>query len=782
MKSKFIFLSLAMVFMVNLGFAQTIETVGVGNYNVANSTLTFTNIDNIDHVVVEAIFKATSQGMVPNGPVAFSDADESYTVDAQPVEFLYTKNGTDYGASPNYFQATFNTVDVNGISLDQLNNLGGIHSFIAYVYRNVANGFVSTVSFDHAFVFWNGVNAPGVFTFPLDSVADPRDLTVTVPISELSPIPDTRMAIITVSAGGVSQTDTLMNPDPALGNALNLQRFTLLGVPGNATELTVSQYSPRVPYNSGDSWVTGGIVLDVETTTTNPPEICTLTQGFYGNYGGLYNGQTTSELLWDLLSTDLYLGAPGHSLTLTQDNVDCLIDRLPGGGAPAKLKHDATCGDPNGIKLHDDGRFKNSLLAQAITLGLNLRLDADLGPILLTDIDFLIPEKILQKISSDATIDELFAVANVALAGGNTMGIKKGALTEAMDHINNYFDECAVLPTPPPEECGECDGQMTSLTLQYQGDETNATIRVYKDKVQPNKLIATFTDVNQGDEFTFVGTGNDNKLGAKVRLTVNDGDYTEIHTSCSQPIEVGMVYDDFLLVAGISHEGGPLCDDGGNGGGGDDCGECDGQMTSLTLEYLGSVCNATIKAYKDKVQPNKLIATFTDVNQGDEFTFVGTGNGNKLGAKVRLTINNSCNYTEIHTSCSQPIEVGMIYDDKYQLTAGTSHDGGDLCEDNSKSGAIYFKQITTNYPRLEAYPNPVTNGTAVEFEVSEQAETSIDVYNMQGQIVKKLYHRMAEPGLKYSVYLDVTQLNNGIYILRMVNGSEIMNQKISVVR
>jgi len=229
--------------------------------------------------------------------------------------------------------------------------------------------------------------------------------------------------------------------------------------------------------------------------------------------------------------------------------------------------------------------------------------------------------------------------------------------------------------------CGPCDGGMTSLSLEYQGNVSNATIKVYKDKVEPNKLIKTFNSVNMGDILTFVGTGPDNKLGAKIRITINDdnGNYTEIHTSCSQPIGVGMVYDDtYLIVAGTSKNGGPLCE---TGSGTPECGPCDGQMTSLTLEYLGFETNATIKVYKDKVKPDKLIATFTDVNTGYVFSFVGTGPDNKLGAKIRLTINDdNGNYTEIHTSCSQPIGVGMVYDNLYLLLAGTSKNGGPLCD------------------------------------------------------------------------------------------------------
>ncbi len=238
--------------------------------------------------------------------------------------------------------------------------------------------------------------------------------------------------------------------------------------------------------------------------------------------------------------------------------------------------------------------------------------------------------------------------------------------------------------TPPPE-CGPCDGGMTALTLQYLGDIPGATIKVYKDKVEPNKLLASFDGKSYGDEFSFTGTGPHNHMGAKIRITINgnNGNYTEIHTSCSQTIGVGMLFNNtYLVVAGTSKHGGPLCEETG-GGGNPDCGPCDGQMTSLTIEYLGTESNATVKVYKDKVEPNKLIKTFNNVNMGDILSFTGTGPDNKIGAKARLTINgDNGNYIEIHTSCSQPIEVGMIYESTYLLLAGTSKNGGPLCDDN----------------------------------------------------------------------------------------------------
>ncbi len=605
--------------------------------------------------------------------------------------------------------------------LDQMTNLGHIHSFIAYVYRNIDNGFVSVADMDHAFFFWNGEDSSDGYTFPLDVVDEPRDISTKITITELSPLPDDRIAVITVSAGGISQTDTIVNPDPVLGNALNIVPFTLLDVPGDATELTVNIYSPYVPYNSGDSFISGGVVVDVESET--PPEDC-----------APCDGQMTSLTLE-------YLGSE------TNATIKVYKDKVQ----PNKLIETFT--DVNmGDLLTFVGTGANNKLGAKIRLTVN----DDNGNY--TEIH----TSCSQPIGVGMVYDNLYyLIAGTSLNGGPI---------------------CEEGNPPPGGDCGPCDGQMTSLTLEYLGSEANATIKVYKDKVQPNKLIATFTNVNNGDSFSFDGTGPHGKLGAKVRLTINDGNYTEVHTSCSQPIEVGMVYDNlFLLLAGTSHNGGDLCEGGNPPPPGGDCGPCDGQMTSLTLEYLGSEANATIKVYKDKVQPNKLIATFTNVNNGDSFSFDGTGPHGKLGAKVRITINgNNCNYTEVHTSCSQPIEVGMLYDNLFLLLAGTSHNGGDLCDDGFKSGGLIFEEIKTNYSYINAYPNPLVSGSTIEFEVAEQGNTLVELINIQGQVVKQLYNGSTEPGSKYSLLLNAGDLNKGIYILRMVNGTEVMTKKVSI--
>ncbi|MCK4745150.1 DUF4215 domain-containing protein [Candidatus Parcubacteria bacterium] len=106
------------------------------------------------------------------------------------------------------------------------------------------------------------------------------------------------------------------------------------------------------------------------------------------------------------------------------------------------------------------------------------------------------------------------------------------------------------------EQCGPCDGKITSLTMQYNSTST-AVIKV----VQKNDGETVFNStVNPGEQFSFVGTwGVHPTLGTEIIIYVDDVEHIQIHTSCSAPVGPGMIFNDFLIITGESRNGGPLC-------------------------------------------------------------------------------------------------------------------------------------------------------------------------------------------------------------------------------
>jgi len=105
-----------------------------------------------------------------------------------------------------------------------------------------------------------------------------------------------------------------------------------------------------------------------------------------------------------------------------------------------------------------------------------------------------------------------------------------------------------------PTNCGPCQGGITTLTFQYLG--TSTALIVIKDSkatyfsgvVAPNQLI------------TVSGTrSNGTFLANQLELVINGFINTVLNVNCGQDIFVNATYGKFLVTAGASRQGGPLC-------------------------------------------------------------------------------------------------------------------------------------------------------------------------------------------------------------------------------
>jgi hypothetical protein len=248
-----------------------------------------------------------------------------------------------------------------------------------------------------------------------------------------------------------------------------------------ATEDDEGEYCVVVEGACGDPVEGCGILL-VGTCEL----FCTKTQGFYGNYGGKWNGMTTLELLQSLITADnpLIVGKLGlRSVTFADGSEHCIIELLPAGGPPTKLKQavgdltvdPSTCDVAPKVPLKS-GRIRNILLGQTITLSLNMRLDPFLstlpicevmiavpalpGPdgILGTDDDIpdpdaeprirLIPTPVLDALTIltlPHTAGGLLELANLGLAGEDTEGAALSEINQAVSAVNELFDDCALV-------------------------------------------------------------------------------------------------------------------------------------------------------------------------------------------------------------------------------------------------------------------------------------------------------------------------------------------------
>jgi hypothetical protein len=247
--------------------------------------------------------------------------------------------------------------------------------------------------------------------------------------------------------------------------------------------------------------------------------LCTYTQGYYGNLGGKscapdlegdFGPYNTLELIERALSsyTDgmMTIGSLGNTVVINNTSADrmAIIDVLPGGGGSYVLSNESSISSLP--YLSKNGRVNNTLLAQTITLGLNIGINASLSDFvlqsgmlvtadpedgcgsetaktricnytdgILTSVTndyhyYSIDASVINAIDGDKTVQGLFELANKALGGGDTNGVSLSNIASVVDKINNAFDGCKIfmgydVARCPIDEPGYTSISTTSKTV-----------------------------------------------------------------------------------------------------------------------------------------------------------------------------------------------------------------------------------------------------------------------------------------------------------------------------
>ena len=80
-----------------------------------------------------------------------------------------------------------------------------------------------------------------------------------------------------------------------------------------------------------------------------------------------------------------------------------------------------------------------------------------------------------------------------------------------------------------------------------------------------------------------------------------------------------------------------------------------------------------------------------------------------------------------------------------------------------------------------AYPNPFNPSTAISYQINQEADVNISVFNLNGQLVAELFNGSQDIGI-YQIDFNGDGLSSGMYIVKVSNQSEIHTQKILLMK
>jgi len=101
----------------------------------------------------------------------------------------------------------------------------------------------------------------------------------------------------------------------------------------------------------------------------------------------------------------------------------------------------------------------------------------------------------------------------------------------------------------------------------------------------------------------------------------------------------------------------------------------------------------------------------------------------------------------------------------------------------NKPNNIDYKsvQFPSTFTLYQNFPNPFNPKTIIKYNIQENQKVKLDIYNLEGKLVKTLVNEYQTPG-EYNIILTGTDLSTGIYFYKLIVGSFVETKKCMLLK
>jgi hypothetical protein len=89
---------------------------------------------------------------------------------------------------------------------------------------------------------------------------------------------------------------------------------------------------------------------------------------------------------------------------------------------------------------------------------------------------------------------------------------------------------------------------------------------------------------------------------------------------------------------------------------------------------------------------------------------------------------------------------------------------------------------TQDYAMLAAYPNPFIDKNNVQFEITEDANVILSVYNADGRLIEEMFRGSVQAHQAYKFEFNAINLPTGVYIYKLITPKEILVERVVLTR
>lgn len=119
------------------------------------------------------------------------------------------------------------------------------------------------------------------------------------------------------------------------------------------------------------------------------------------------------------------------------------------------------------------------------------------------------------------------------------------------------------------------------------------------------------------------------------------------------------------------------------------------------------------------------------------------------------------------------VRLGGILDDFNNGRIGPGH-----CDDDEAS----IEPVKQERSKVAVYPNPATTYGKIAFTSKQNAKTTAELFNLNGQKVATLFNEKVKIGVPITIEYNVETFKKGLYFVVVRNGSDVYTEKVSIIK
>ena len=100
---------------------------------------------------------------------------------------------------------------------------------------------------------------------------------------------------------------------------------------------------------------------------------------------------------------------------------------------------------------------------------------------------------------------------------------------------------------------------------------------------------------------------------------------------------------------------------------------------------------------------------------------------------------------------------------------------------NGTSSVKELPGIPNVFDLSQNYPNPFNPTTTIEYSIAKSEQTSLEVYNILGEVVATLFNGIQQPG-RYAATFDGGKFASGVYFYRLRAGNNVLTKKFVLMK